>query len=543
MSTRTNHWLVWLQDSALIACLILVMLGIGFRFGNLNHVYWHDETYTSLRMSGYDAVQVNANLFDGDLTTVDDLMHYQWPTPERSLADTVRSLATEDSQHPPLYYILVRQWVTAFGSTIWIARSLSAFVGLLIFPAIYWLCQELFLFSDIKQQFAPSQRRLTGGIAMAVVAVSPFHILYAQEAREYVLWTVLSLMTSAVLLRALRRRHFSDWGLYACLLAASLNTHPFEILVVFGQGIYVLIVEKFRPTRRFWSYLLAAGGGVVLFVPWLVIMISKGGTGGASWTAQPIPLLSLVKVWGLNLVRGFLLTIGDYGFDTWQVYVTLPLLLLLVGYAVYFMVRHTPVRFCLFVLMLMASVFVPLALMDLVLGGQRSTPARYLVPSILGVQIAIAVLLSLQLSMRPGNRLRRQFWIGTTTVVLMLGIVSGVDILQADTSWIKPVNYNLSAVVRVVDASPKPLVVASSEGINFGSIFALGHLVEPKTTFLLLDSQQMPETLDAPTIPEGFSDVFLLNPVDPFRQKIEQQETTEAELVFNDFHLFLWKLV
>lgn len=491
-------------------------------------------------MSGYDAVQVNANLFDGSLTTVDDLMYYQWPTPERTLADSIRSLAIEDSQHPPLYYILVRQWVAMFGNTVWIARSLSGLISLLIFPAIYWLYHELFLFADIKQQFTPFQRRLTGAVAMMVVAVSPFHILYAQEAREYVLWSVLTLAMSALLLRMLRRSTLLNWGLYACLLGASLNTHPFTVLVVFAHSIYVLMVERFRPTRRLLSYLLFVLGGFLWFVPWLFIIISKAGTAGASWTAQPIPLPVLLKVWGLNLLRCFILTEGDFGFDTWQVYLTLPLALLLVVYAMYFLGRHTPFRFWLFILLLMLSSFLPLALMDIMLGGQRSTPARYLVPSVLGMQMAIATLLSMYI--RCANLFKRQFWLGTTTVVLMIGILSGFDILKAESSWIKVFNYNLPSLARVVDESPKPLVISSSEGINFGSIFALSHLIDPKVRFLLLDSQQMPDDLAAPQIPEGFKDVFLFNPSEKFRQKIELQENTEAELVFNDFHLFLWKL-
>ncbi|MEO0456282.1 MAG: hypothetical protein AAF152_06810, partial [Cyanobacteria bacterium P01_A01_bin.114] len=85
-------------------------------------------------------------------------------------------------------------------------------------------------------------------------------------------------------------------------------------------------------------------------------------------------------------------------------------------------------------------------------------------------------------------------------------------------------------------------VISSSEGINFGSIFALSHRLDPKVRFLLLDSQQMPDSLDSPQIPPGFEDVFLFNPSEKFRQKIEQQENTKAELVFNDFHLFLWRL-
>ena len=540
MPNNVNVRLAWVKDWTLLGCVILLILGILFRFGNLNQVYWHDEAYTSLRMSGYDAVEVNDALYNSRLSTLDDLMRYQWPTPERQLIDTVRSLASEDPQHPPLYYILVRQWVTVFGQSIWITRSFSALVSLLTFPAIYWLYQELFIFSDRRQSVSKFQRKLTGGIAMMLVATSPFHILYAQEARQYALWTVLILALSALLLRAMRRHTLLSWGLYTALLALSLYTHPFSGFVALGHGAYILTIERCRPTRRVIAYSLCMTVGCLCFAPWLSIFINKLGETGTSWTAQPIPLLILLKIWGLHLVRSFILTKGDFGFDTWQVYVTLPLALLLVGYSLYFMCRQTPIRFWLFVLIFIGASCLPLVGPDLILGGQRSTAGRYLIPSVLGLQMAIAFLLAMKI--RHANLLKRQVWKEITTAVLILGVMAGFEILHAETSWIKGINHYLPSLARVVNESPNPLVVCASGGINFGSIFALGYRLEPDVQFLLVDGRQGQDNLTPPQLPKGLNDVFLLNPSDAFRKNIERQEKTKANLVFNDFHLYLWKL-
>ena len=153
MSTGVSTRPTRIAPRTVALCFILIALGIVFRFGNLNQVYWHDETFTSLRMSGYTAPNVKTDLFNGEtLVTVDNLMQYQWPNEGRTIADTVNSLVVDDPQHPPVYYVLVRQWVAAFGHSIWIARSLSALISLLSFPAMYWLCQELFTSTDVKQR-------------------------------------------------------------------------------------------------------------------------------------------------------------------------------------------------------------------------------------------------------------------------------------------------------------------------------------------------------------------------------------------------------
>ena len=58
-------------------------------------------------------------------------------------------------------------------------RSLSALISLLIFPCIYWLCRELF-----------NVPLSVPGVAIALMAISPIQLVYAQEAREYILWLV-----------------------------------------------------------------------------------------------------------------------------------------------------------------------------------------------------------------------------------------------------------------------------------------------------------------------------------------------------------------
>jgi uncharacterized membrane protein len=88
-----------------------------------------------------------------------------------------------------------------------------------------------------------------GWIAVLLVASSPFHVLYAQEAREYSLWTVTILLSSALLLRSIRRKTKSSWATYALGLAVGLYTFPFTVFVMLGHGIYVACIERLRLTK------------------------------------------------------------------------------------------------------------------------------------------------------------------------------------------------------------------------------------------------------------------------------------------------------
>ena len=201
--------------------------------------------------------------FQGKTISVADLQRkYQQINPEKTWWDTVKGLATEEPQLSPLYFILARFWVQLFGPQVATVRSLSALISLLVFPSIYWLCWELFRSASV------------GWRAVTVVAVSPFHVLYAQEARPYMMFAVLVLLSNAILLRALakpskrialqkspaRFKYTSKlskavWSIYAIALTVGLYSSLLFFLVIFAHGIYVIITENWRFGKTLITYL------------------------------------------------------------------------------------------------------------------------------------------------------------------------------------------------------------------------------------------------------------------------------------------------
>jgi uncharacterized membrane protein len=510
MAQRRSPQTVWLQ----FLIIILLVLGIFFRFVNLDRkVYWHDETFTSLRIAGYTKAELVQQLFDGRVIGVEELQNYQRLNSGKSLLDTVRTLAVEEPQHPPLYYVTVRLWVQLFGNSVAIIRSLSVLISLLVFPAVYWLCLELFA--------SP----LVGWIAIALLSVSPFHVLYAQEARPYSLWTVTILLSSAALLRAMRLPSKLNWGIYAATLALSLYSFLLSGLVAIAHCIYVGLMERFRLSKTFIAYLLAASAGLFAFLPWLFILLTNlySVDDTTSWSARQTPLFSLVKTWVGNLSRLFF----DVNFDSDAslLYLVIPSLLsfLLIIYSLYFLSRTTEKRVWLFVFVLIGFTALAILTPDLILGGRRSSASRYLIPCYLGIQITVAYLFANQISNQPNHPIlfsvysSQKAFQAVMIALIFCGVVSDIFISKAETWWTKKKSDNHPQVARIINQATQPLVISSNYNFNIGEALSLSYLLAPKTKLQLVAQPNIPK------VAEGFTDVFVFDPFPSLRRGIEKQ--------------------
>lgn len=494
--------------------VVLLVLGIFFRFANLDRkVYWHDEALTSSRIAGYTKAEIVQQVFDGRVIGVEDLQKYQRLTPEKGLSDAFNAF-TKNPEHPPLYYLMARFWMQLFGDWVKSPRSLSVLLSLLVFPCIYWLCLELF------------QSSLVAWVAIALVAISPFHILYAQEAREYSLWTVTILLSSASLLRALRLPNCLNWGIYAATLVLSIYSSVFSVLVAIAHGIYVATIERFRLSQRLRDYIVAASVGLLTFVPWLFIFFMNlyYVDDATSWVKRKMPLISLMRTWFGNLSRIFF----DLNFDSNDslIFIIIPTLitLLLVVYSFYYFVKYTNnSNIWLFIFLVIGVVAIGLIIPDLVLGGRRSSASRYFIPCYLGIQITVSYLFAKRIHEPQINPVfwldfsSNRLWSLLLVIVISAGIISDVFIFQADTWWTKKKSDNHPQVSQIINQSLRPLVITSNYNFNIGEALSLSYLLDPKTKFQLVAEPNIPQ------VAEGFTDVFLYDPFPALREGVEKQ--------------------
>ena len=510
--------------------LVLLLLGVFFRFVNLDKkYYWYDEVFTSLRSSGYTQTEVLQEISSGQLLAAKDLMKYQRSNPTKNFGDTVKSLAIEEPQLPPLYFLGVKCWAKLFGESPAAMRSFSVLMSLLALPALYWLCRELFVQPEVAW------------IAVGFLAVSPLHVLYAQEARPYSLWPTLILLSCASLLRAMRLQTKLSWIIYAVANILGIYTHLFSLLVAFGHGIYLVGTQGFTLNKKVVSYLIASAVSLLAFLPWVVILlVNKRAAGGAtSWANLESNRLSLVKNWLGNIGRLFWdigLTTNARGIYLIAVAAATLILAAIVGYAVYFLCSETSKPVWLFVVTVMAVTALALMLPDVILGGIRSTKARYLFPTYLGMQIAVAYLLATKIRARGVPSWKGQVWKVLTLVLLTGGVLSNAVSYQAETWWTKEWGRENPGIARLIDRAPKPLVVSDISEVTLGNILSMSHLLEPKVRLqlVLLDpkGRSQAQLLDRPTIPKipsGFSDVFVYGQSQEFSAKLAKMQNSKIE--------------
>ncbi len=178
-------------------------------------------------------------------------------------------------EHPPLHYLLLHSFMCVAGRSEFAARFVSLFFGVLLIPLIYRTAQF------VNLPICPFANLLI----CALAALSPFYVRFAQETRMYTLATFFSLLSVyyflGILQNALRKpqrpREREDFSYsllicYAAATAAALYSHYFTAFIIVVQAVYVVLTwrQHRAPLRR-----LLAGlcGAVVLFTPWIVLMI------------------------------------------------------------------------------------------------------------------------------------------------------------------------------------------------------------------------------------------------------------------------------
>ena len=495
VNTKNSRWLINLLA-------IGILLGIGFRFFELDRkLYWHDEAYTSIRAAGFTRQQIDDELFQNRIIPAPELQKYQQIKPGSTEADTIRSLALEDPQHPPLYFLMARWWMQQFGSSLTASRSLPALLSLLSLPLMYALAQELFA------------SNLTALLATALLALSPFDILFAQTARQYSLLTVLVIGSSWLLLRSLRLGGWQNWVSYSLVSALGFYTHPFFSLTIVGHGVFVIAYWLFVKKRAVEGHVtnsqffLAVIAALILYIPWIYVLATNLERASATtdWTRVSPGLLYLVKLWMLSLTALFFDL--DFGFDNiWTYLLRLPFLLL-IAVAIYQICRWTRSSTLLFIL---TSIFVPfllLALPDLILGGKRSAVSRYLISCFPGVQLAVAYLLACYL------KTQQRFWQVILALVFTASIASCTVSAFSDTWWSKDLSYFNAEVAKninkevIANRSIKDTIVISDRGndfTNMGDLLSLSYLLDKDVRLMLLSQSPDMELLTKYSAPLVF---------------------------------------
>lgn len=221
--------------------------------------------------------------------------------------------------HPPLYYLLMKAWISVAGLREATLRFPSACFGVLTVLLTYAL---------MRRVSSDAVSLLSAGL----VAVSPFAVMAGQDARMYALLGTLAAASTLLLADSVERRGAIRWGAYGLVTAAMLYTHYIGFCVLLAHGLWVAWFER----QRFREWIVAAAVAGALYLPWLPslwVQITRSGM--VAW-GEPTSLRDLSQLIGLFAFGGSLLGMPSFFFRNTSLgpleQVTLLLPFLLVGW-------------------------------------------------------------------------------------------------------------------------------------------------------------------------------------------------------------------
>lgn len=453
MKERAPAWVV-------AVALVALLLGAWFRLSHLNTKYYSDdEMYSSLYVAGYSMHDLFAYA-PKDVVSVGDFVRtFQAPASGRTALDTVRVLADWDPEHPPLYYLLERGVEETFGDSAAARRVLAAVIGLLLLPAVFWLCTELFGFSA------------AGWIAVALLAVSPFQLVYSQKVREYTLFELCTIVSAALLVRASRAsKNPYLWLAYGVALALTLYSALFSLFVLLAFVAFALLrSRRDRDGRMLLPFAVSTGAAFAAFVPWLLALRSNwqyaSHTNG--WFAIPLPL----KLYAAKVIFG----ITSVFFDAEYLHVSLAVLLvpvcLAAAYALWLFVRRAPFEGKVLLLCLAGTTALAILCTDVFLHASRATQQRYLIVALLAGEIAVAYGCAAALAARPGQRGLN--WVAPVLVgVLVAAGAFSCWIGESQRSWwANSEAAPFAAAASYVEKTPSAVVLTNPYwGVQFANV-------------------------------------------------------------------------
>ena len=193
--------------------------------------------------------------------------------------------------HPTLYFEQLRIWKTLGGRSLVRLRANSALWGSLALVAIFALARLYY--------------SSTGGLlAMGLLAFSPFHLAYSQEARPYALGILLGITSLWVLEKALSIKKAVYYGLLAMSWTALLYTHYWGAFVVCAQALYGVCKAKTPLEKKILAGITLGCGAIFAF--WLPVFSAQLRIVNNDLTFW-VPLFSPV-----NLVKSFAAFTGLY---------------------------------------------------------------------------------------------------------------------------------------------------------------------------------------------------------------------------------------
>lgn len=153
-------------------------------------------------------------------------------------------------QDPPFYHLLLKYWIRIFGITEVAVRMLSCIFSIFSLYLAYKISYSLF-------------NKRIALISTLLLALSPFHIFYSQEARYYILSFFLALLSVYIFLKLLNTNCKRYYYFISIINTLNLYTNPLSLVIIIAESI--ILLRKYSVYKKLWIGLQFISLSIFLF--------------------------------------------------------------------------------------------------------------------------------------------------------------------------------------------------------------------------------------------------------------------------------------
>lgn len=218
-----------------------------------------------------------------------------------SLSEIVRD--RQDNIHPPLYFFMLKGWLSLVGVSSFTGRYLSVLASLgqvaIVYRAVHHWAGR-----------ASGHGRARPWLAATLVLISPLSVIYGQEIRVYAFLPLAYIGMLVLAEKSLSNTRLNARPLLALAFVEWIGLH-LHYIAIFGVAYISLwglvVLTQRRDLARLRRWIVVQGLVAVASLPWLVGILRNWSAVNAeanagTFTTAPVPLTYLfAQVWAFHL--------------------------------------------------------------------------------------------------------------------------------------------------------------------------------------------------------------------------------------------------
>ncbi|MEK7521777.1 MAG: glycosyltransferase family 39 protein [Patescibacteria group bacterium] len=161
--------------------------------------------------------------------------------------------------HPPLYYLVLKLWISIFGTSETAVRSLSLVFALLSVLLLFFIAKKLF-------------NKFVAISSASLLATAPLLFYYSQEARMYAMSVFASLLVVWCFINIVYNKNSRMLNWVSFIISSSLLIYTDYLpgLVLLFCAAFLIFQKKSLGVHRF-AWITSFITILILFIPWLAI--------------------------------------------------------------------------------------------------------------------------------------------------------------------------------------------------------------------------------------------------------------------------------